>query len=145
MNRASQTTTELAERLIAFEARQKESSETIAPAAFPVAEKLRPHLTTFMGNAGFRALLMRALALAGAEMPWLREVQVSSTGSLTLPEELAEKGAGTTLLEGRVMLVAQLLGLMVAFIGEKLTLQLLLDVWPQFSRKDFNFRKEDPS
>lgn len=145
MNRASQTTTELAERLIAFEAGQKESSETIAPAAFPVAEKLRPHLTTFMGNAGFRALLMRALALAGAEMPWLREVQVSSTGSLTLTEELAEKGAGTTLLEGRVMLVAQLLGLMVAFIGEKLTLQLLLDVWPQFSRKDFNFRKEDPS
>jgi hypothetical protein len=145
MNRASHSTRELAERLIAFEAGQKESSDAIAPTAFPVAEKLRPHLTTFMGNAGFHALLMRALALAGAEMPWLREVQLSPTGSLTLPEELAEKGAGKTLLEGRVMLVAQLLGLMVAFIGEKLTLQLLLDVWPKLSSKDFNFSNEDPS
>ena len=38
-------------------------------AVFLVCEKLRPHLAMLMGNAGFRALLSRALALAKAEVP----------------------------------------------------------------------------
>jgi hypothetical protein len=145
MNRATQKMQAFAKHLIAHEARQKRSVDAKAPPAFPETEKLRPHLATFMGNAGFRALIMRALALASAEVAWLREVQVTAAGSLTVSKELGEKMTAKSVLEGRVMLLAQLIGLMVAFIGEKLTLQLLLDVWPKLSVKDFNFRKEDPS
>lgn len=134
---------DFAERLIACETKQKKTSGTKNLAVFPASEKLRPHLATFMGNAGFRALLLRALALAGAEVPWLRAVQVSPTGSLEVSDELGEKVAAKEILEGRVVLLAQLLGLMVAFIGEKLTLQLVRDVWPRLPVKDFNFSKGD--
>lgn len=136
---------DFAERLIAFEVRKNVSSEVTPSNAFPETEKLRPHLATFMGNAGFRALLMRALALAGAEVPWLREVDVSPTSSLSVPHEVGATLTAEAMLEGRVMLLAQLLGLMVAFVGEKLTHQLLLDVWPKASLNDLNTRKEDPS
>ncbi len=40
------------------------------------------------------------------------------------------------LLDAGVILVAQLIGLLVAFIGEKLTLQLLLDIWPKLPRRE---------
>ena len=36
------------------------------------------------------------------------------------------------------MLVAQLLGLLFTFIGESLTLRLLLDVWPEAALDDGN-------
>ena len=47
------------------------------------------------------------------------------------------------LSRGSVELVAQLVGLLVAFIGEKLTLQLLLDIWPKLPRRDWDFIKRD--
>jgi hypothetical protein len=144
MNRATQKMQDLAERLIVYESEHLKSCAAIT-ADFSATEKLRPFLETFMGNAGFRALLMRALALAGEEVPWLREVQVNSTGSLEVPHELSEKMAAKAVREGGVMLLAQLLGLMVAFIGEKLTLQLMRDVWPTLKLNDLNTRKEDPS
>jgi hypothetical protein len=36
-----------------------------------------------------------------------------------------------------------MLGLMIAFIGEKLTLQMVRDVWPRLHFKDFNLSQED--
>jgi len=45
--------------------------------------------------------------------------------------------------EGRVVLLAQLLGLLVAFIGEDLTLRLVREVWPKLSINDVNFGKGD--
>ena len=73
---------EFAERLIAYETRGNNSSETKPLAAFLVDEKLRRHLATLMGSLGFRALLSRALVLANAEVPWLRAVHVKTDGSL---------------------------------------------------------------
>ena len=82
-----------------------------------------------MGEGGFRALLARALALAAAEVPWLRAVQVKADGTLAGWEELPAQLDPDEYLEGRVVLLAQLLGLLVAFIGEKLTLRLMREVW----------------
>jgi hypothetical protein len=134
---------DFAERLIAYETRGNKSSETKPPAVFLVGEKLRPQLATLMGNVGFRALLSRALALATAEVPWLRAVHVKADGSF---ERLDEFGAHVDLdeiFEGRVVLLAQLLGLLVAFIGEDLTLRLVREVWPKLSLNDLNFGKGD--
>jgi hypothetical protein len=60
---------DFAERLIAYETRGNNPSETETSGPFLVGEKLRPQLATLMGNVGFRALLSRALALANAEAP----------------------------------------------------------------------------
>ena len=122
-------------------ARANKTSGTKIPPAFQVCEKLRAHLATFMGNAGFRALLSCALALAKAEVPWLRAVHVKADGSLEGLEELDAKRNPDELFEGGVVLVAQLLGLLVAFIGEKLTLRLVREVWPEVPLDDLDFSK----
>ena len=135
---------DFAERLIAYEAKGNKSSGTKTLLAFPVGEKLRPYLATLMGNAGFRALLSRALALASEEVPWLRAVQVKADGSLEELDELKTQVDADEFLQGRVVMLAQLLGLLVAFIGEILTLQLVLEVWPKLPLHNFDFfGKED--
>ena len=96
-----------------------------------------------MGQAGFRALLSRSLALANAKVPCLRAVHVNSDGSLAGLDELEAQLDPDKFREGRVVLLAQLLGLMVAFIGESLTMRLVHDVWPRLSANDLDFDKGD--
>ena len=136
MSRATPKMRNFAEHLIAYETKENNSSATKRPAAFLVCEKSRSHLATFMGNTGFRALLARALALANAEVAWLRAVHVKSDGSLEGLDELAAQVDPKEMAEGSVVLVAQLLGLLVAFIGENLTVRLVREVWPKLSFSD---------
>lgn len=126
----------LAENLLAFESGGKTTGASDANAIFHVCEKLRPQLANLTGNVGFRALLSRALALAGAESAGLRLLHVKSNGSLEGLEELREKVAAKEFLEGEKILLSHLLGLLVAFIGENLTMQILCEVWPQLYRND---------
>ena len=130
---------DLAERLVAYEASENISSETKTPAAFLVDEKLRQHLAILVGNVGFRALLSRALALANAEVPWLRAVHVKSDGSFEGLDELGAQVGPEEIFEGCVVLLAQLLGLLVAFVGEDLTLRLVREVWPKLSLNNLDF------
>src|SRR5450759_2479395 len=131
MSRATPKMRDFAERLIVYETRENKSSETKTQAAFLVGEKLRPQLAALMGNVGFRALLSRALALSNAEIPWLRAVHVKADGSFEALDELGAQVDPDKIFEGRVVLLAQLLGLLVAFIGEILTLRLVREVWPK--------------
>ena len=128
-----------AKRLIDYELSENKPSETKISAAFPVAEKLRPQLVTLMGSGGFRALLSRSLALANAEVPWLRAVHVKADGTLEGLEELHAQLDPKELSEGGVVFLAQLIGLLVAFIGENLTLRLVLEVWPKVPLNDLEF------
>jgi hypothetical protein len=141
MSRATPKIRDFAERLIIYETRGNKSFETKTTAVFHVGEKLRPHLATLMGNLGFRALLSRALALANAEVPWLCAVRVKADGSLEGLDEVEAHVDPEEVFEGRVVLLAQLLGLLVAFIGENLTLRLVREVWPKLSFNDFDFGK----
>ena len=134
---------DFAERLIACETRGNKSSGTKTPAAFPVCEKLRPHLATLMGNTGFRALLSRALARAETDVPSLRAMQVNADGSLAGLEKPDVQAEPEERARGSLVLVAQLLDLLVAFIGEKLMLRIVCDVWPKLSLNDFDFGKGD--
>jgi hypothetical protein len=85
---------DLAERLIAYEAKGKKPPEATPPMASLVDERLRPHLAALMGSVGFRALLSRALVLANAEIPWLRAVRVKADGSLEGLDELKARWLG---------------------------------------------------
>jgi hypothetical protein len=135
MNRITSKMREFAERLIAFEAPENSSKMKVLP-ALVVCEKLRPHLSTLMGNAGFRALLVRALALANSEVPWLQAVKVNADGSLEGLDQPAPQTPPEEITEGRVVLIAQFLGLLEAFIGESLTVRLLREVWPKLPLSD---------
>ena len=107
--------------------------------AFHAVEKLRPPLTKLMGDGGFRALILRALTLANAEIPWLSAVQVAADGSLGQSEDLYAHLDPGEFLEGRVVVVAHLLGLLGAFIGESLTLRLVREVWPEVPLSHLDF------
>ena len=127
-----------ARRLIGFEARENKPAGTQSPAAFRSCEKLRVHLATFLGEAGFRTLLSRALALATAEVPWLRAVRIRADGPLEGLEDLQAKLDRDEFLEGGVVLLAQLLGLLVTFIGGNLTVRLVREVWPKVPLNDLD-------
>ena len=122
-----------AKRLIDFEALSNTSPAAQTAAAFPVTDKLRPLLATLMGDGGVRALLSRALVLATTEVSWLRAVQVNADGGLEGFELLDSQIDPSEFVEGRVVLLAQLLGLLVALIGPNLTSRLSGEIWPQIS------------
>jgi hypothetical protein len=143
MSRATPEMRDFAERLIAYETRANNPSKTKTPAACLVSEKLRPHLSTLMGNLGFRALLSRALVLANADVPWLRAVHVNAEGSFEGLDELGAQVDPDEIFEGCVVLLARLLGLLVAFIGEDLTLRLVREAWPKLPLDDLDVGKGD--
>ncbi|HZM04121.1 MAG TPA: hypothetical protein VFC44_14005 [Candidatus Saccharimonadales bacterium] len=120
-----------AKRLMAYEANGEKPAEDHAPPMDRICEKLRPALSMLMGKSGFRALLSRALAVASAEIQWLAAVHIKADGSLEGLEELHAQLDAKEFAEGGVVLLAQLLGLLAAFVGENLTLRLVLEVWPK--------------
>ena len=134
---------DFAQRLIAYETKGNKSSKTKTATVFLVGEKLRLHLTALMGNVGYRALLSRALALANAEVPWLHAVHVKANGSFGGLDELGPQVGPETIAEGSVVLLAQLLGLLVAFIGGNLTLRLVREMWPKIPLNDLDFGNGD--
>jgi len=133
MGQVSSQLRSLAKRLVTLEEGRKPARST-KPGAFDACERLRPQLVPLMGVGGFRALLLHALALAAPEVPWVRAIKVKEDGALELSEGLSIPSDPDILREGKVALLAQLLGLLVAFIGENLTLQLVRDAWPKARR-----------
>src|ERR1700691_5014652 len=121
----------LAQRLLTYEAVAGENSEPAESAAFRVCAKLRRPLTILAGVAGFRSLLSRALALARAEAPSLSAVQVAADGPVKGLDELSSQTDEEQARDRGAILIAQLIGLLLTFIGEGLTLRLIQDVWPE--------------
>ena len=138
MSRATPQMRHFAKCLIAYEAPEIKSFEAETPAGFPVCEKLRVHLATFMGKTGFHTLLARSLALSIEEVSWLCAVRARADDSLEGLEELQAQLGPKEFSDGEVVLLAQLLGLLVAFIGENLTLRLVRDVWPEIPLNSWN-------
>jgi hypothetical protein len=132
MNRSTPAMRSLAKDLMVHEASRNRSSEAKAPTAFGVVEKLRPHLADLMGIGGFRALLSRALVLGKAEVSWLSAVHVNGIGSLEGFECPHSRLNSAEFLEGRAVLLAQLLGLLMALVGPNLTSRLVGEIWPGF-------------
>ena len=119
---------DLARSLVASEAVANTTSLQTEPASVRVYERLRRQLGAPVGAHGFQSLASRALALAKSESPRLRAVQVMANGGLrglgevesqTNPDEDGEVG---------VILIAQLLGLFLALLGEATTLRLIEDL-----------------
>ena len=117
---------DLVERLLAYEAAHNSPEENV-PAVFHVAEKLRRPFTRLAGTAGFCSLASRALTLAKATVPALSAVQIKPDGSL---EGLNAMGDRDQVAKAGAMFVAQLLALLILFIGERFMLGFVRSVWP---------------
>ena len=123
-----QKTRELARSLVASEADATPTSLHTEPATVRVYEKLRRQLGAPVGPDGFQALASRALALAKSESPRLRAVQVTANGGLRGLGEVESQADADEDGEAGVILIAQLLGLFLTFLGEATTLRLIEDL-----------------
>jgi hypothetical protein len=138
MNRATLQMRTLAKKLVGLETPANMSAEANNSTAFRATDKVRTQLSLLMGPAGVEALLARALVLAAAEIPWLTTVRVVPSGELDVTAaEATVNAAGPS--EAEVVLLAQLLGLLAAFIGPALTLRLLSQIWRELSLHDADF------
>lgn len=129
------TTRELADRLLSYEDVGEARALPDVVAAVRVCDRLRQRLALLVGPAGFRSLLTRALSLAQKESPALGGWVVNEDGSLQVIE-----GEGPP---PGVVLVAHLIGLMITFIGDSLTLRILHDVWLELPDYKAKFEQEE--
>jgi hypothetical protein len=127
----------LARPLIAYEAVTGNTSEPSESATLRVYEKLRHSLSAFAGVAGFHSLASRALVLAKTEAPSLRGARIAADGALDglvdsehQTENDKERAGADPVGGGGAVLIACLLGLLLIFLGEPLTLSLLRVTWP---------------
>ena len=139
MNRATPKLRDFAERLISVGLIETESSASKPPAVFIVIENLRPLLAQVVGALGFSAVLSRALAIASADVAWLRAVHVKPDGSMDGLDDLEAKVDPNEIAEGRIVLLAEFVGLLVVLIGERLVLQLVHQAMPKVSKDDLYF------
>jgi hypothetical protein len=137
----------LAHRLLTYEATADKASEPVESATLRVYEKLRRSLCALAGVAGFQSLAFRALTQAKSEAPDLWAVEIAADGSLQglgeiehqLEEFELQLGSGKQqACERGVILISRLLGLLLVFLGEALTISLLRNAWPGASFDDRN-------
>src|ERR1039458_7955346 len=119
---------DLARSLFACEADASTTSLHTEPATVRVYERLRRQLGAPVGTDGFQALASRALALAKSESPRLSAVQVTANGGLRGFGEVESQTDADDDGEVGIILIAQLLGLFLTFLGEATTLRLIEDL-----------------
>ena len=122
MKKPSPSLRELAAQLLEA---SEHAYDSQALEAVLVNDNFRAALARLTGTAGVTSLLRRALALASAELPALRSVKVNANGQLEgighlVEGETSREAAGTAV-------TAQMLELLVTFIGEGITRRLVLE------------------
>ncbi len=70
-------------------------------------------------------------------------MQLEADGSLDGFLEAASKQDPQEAIKGEAALLAQVLGLLITFIGGALTLRLVRDIWPEAAVNDINSSAEE--
>jgi excisionase family DNA binding protein len=138
MRDVSPATKDLAQRLLWHEAGGQLETEVLTAAAERTLAQLRIRLTILLGRAGFFALFKRALRLTQREFPLLGGVAIGQTPDdnlLGLREfGIANDGDPAAVANALTALVAQLIWLLVTFIGDDITLRLVDEIWPEIAQ-----------
>jgi hypothetical protein len=130
MNPPSAAKRELASRLLARE-RHGENSEERAAAAGRVYEKLFLCLAPLVGGTGVRALFVRSIKLATAEFPFLGGVAVEPREAAVSTLVASLQGQQPdAVMHGAAALFGAFLTLLMTYVGERLTAQVLRSAWP---------------
>lgn len=134
MSSASPLSTPLARELLAREM----SADGLVPAAEAVYRRLHESLSRSIGEAGYLALVSRAMssarerhsplamvALGSAPGPWLTGVDKS----------IAEYG-NEAVTEAMIQALAELIELLSRFVGRTLAVRLIQRAWPEYNQVD---------
>jgi hypothetical protein len=125
----------VAARLLAHETNgEPATSENLAAASGRLLDELSQRLAEVIGHAGTQAVFFRAVNLCKPEFPVLDDC----IGPLERGESMAEplraclqEQAPDVIREVSVTLFATFAGLLATVIGDRLTLSLLQQMWPE--------------
>ena len=129
MNRPSPATLARSRRLLAHEG-AADSAYAWATAAGRVHDKLHAHLDPILGVAGVHALRVRSAKVAHAKFAC---IEVAALGDSTKLRECLQAQDVAVAAAAAVALFANFFALITAFIGERLTSQVLRKAWPTFA------------
>src|SRR5215208_7766038 len=132
MRQASPELKNLARRLLAHEAKKSPSPVKLAEALDVCCQRLHKGLDPLIGGGGFRALLDRALYLAKKEQSWLNGVGIEDYPGCEF-KALREAMNGkepAVINETFTVILANVIWLLVTFIGEDIALGLIEEAWP---------------
>lgn len=138
MRQAPPAIRDLARRLLARSAKQPQGAAELAEAVAKGLQSLQQQLTRLIGPEGFGVLVGRSLHLASVEFPFLKgvEAEVGPVCSLKGLRERLESVAPADANAAAAALLGNLIWLLVAFIGLRLTLRLLQSTWPEVALGD---------
>ncbi len=126
-----------ARSLLTAEVGEASTAAEVAARVERACEKLEGHLAQVVGREGVRALFDRTIALGTREIPTLslhaaapadRPWRTLSSHITAQPPRVARQTAH------RVITI--LISLLARFIGQRLTLQMLEEVWPSIGGED---------
>jgi hypothetical protein len=125
----------LAIRLLGLELPGAESTNAETDHLLQAFARIRAPLVKLAGSAGFNMLLARAVALAAKRDASLVHLRVEIDGSLSGLDEVRLALNGNHSKQhardhGGTIILAELLGLLISFVGESLTLTLVREAWP---------------
>ena len=132
MRQATPQLKSLAQRLLVHEAKNSPNPAKLAEALEVYCQHLHKRLDPLVGAGGFRALLDRALFLAKKEHPWLEGVEIQAypgCGLKALNEAMAGRQPGE-IRETLTIILANVIWLLVTFIGEDIVYGLIEEAWP---------------
>jgi len=124
---------ERAQRLLATEGSSGASAPACAAAAERVYDKLAGQLAPLLGIAGVRAMFVRSAKLARAELASLVEGAAGLEGvceDATKLRAFLQALEPTAATRTAAVLFGTFLELIITFIGDRLTVQVLRGAWP---------------
>jgi hypothetical protein len=126
------TLTQLARRMMTQEVGEIRDSEGLASGVVAVYAKLLTRVSSLVGVMGSIGLFRRSLRLMQAAFPRYTEVLGDEqNGLLNAVGVCLRKQAPDVIREASVALLTAYLELLMTFIGERLTRQLVLEAWPE--------------
>jgi hypothetical protein len=133
MRQATPQLRDLAGRAFAREAKRSRSPAALAAGLEASCRRLHARLDPLIGAGGFRALLARALHLAAKDFPWLDVVSIEEHPACGLKGlRKAVKGLDAQSVgDAFALVLANVIWLLVTFIGEDIAFGLLREVWPE--------------
>lgn len=126
----------LARHVLSHEASGSPEPDVLTEAAQRVEWQLRERLAELIGLVGYTTLVARALHLAQAEIPTLGHITVSAReGSLSGIRDFVDVARVNSndphaAEAGLTAILANVIGLLITFIGEDLALRLVRESWP---------------
>ena len=119
-----------ARRLLSLEGAAGSALECAA-AAGRVYDKLHVHLAPLVGAAGVQLLLARSVKMTRGEVACLSDVAILESSAKL--RECLQAQDPTVATEAAATLFGTFFALIITFIGERLTTQVLRSAWPTIS------------